>query len=83
MKRSTDEIRYFILKSLIEGRCNLEAIRAKLETGLQTVSKNAESLEAMRFIKIYETKFGKRKYRELEITSDGKMFFERIKKLFE
>lgn len=82
MKRSTDEIRYFILKYLTENRCNLEYVRAKLGTSLQTISRNAENLEAMRFIKIHETKFGKRKYREFEITDDGKIFFERIKKLF-
>jgi len=83
MKRSTDEIRYLILKLLSEKRINVEQIRKKINTSLQTMLQNAEDLEIFGFIKMYEIDIGKRKYRELEITEEGKKFFESIKKKFE
>jgi predicted transcriptional regulator len=84
MKRTTDEIRYLILKILNEkGRLNVETLRQLVGTGLLSILGNAEDLDSMGFIETYEIKIGKRKYRELEITDEGKLFLKKIKKVFE
>lgn len=84
MKRATDEIRYLILKILNEkGKLNVEKLRQFVDTGLMSILNNAEDLEIMGFIKMHEIKAGKRKYRELEITDEGKVFLGKIKKIFE
>lgn len=84
MKRSTDEIRYLILKELDEKiKINIENVRQKVNTSLQTIINNVEDLEIFGFVKVNETSIGKRKYREIEITKEGKMFFEKIRKAFE
>lgn len=84
MKRSTDEIRYLILKTLIKNqKGNIEAVRKEINTGLQSILNNVEDLEIFGFVKLKETTTGKRKYRELEITKEGGNFFEIIRKKFE
>ncbi len=84
MKRTTDEIRYLILKTLIKKRKgNIEAVREEINTGLPSILNNVEDLEIFGFVKLKETTVGKRKYRELEITKEGENFFEIIRKKFE
>lgn len=84
MKRSTDEIRYLLLKELNKVQMgNLESLREKIGTGLTSVLLNAEAMEKMGFIKIHATNIGKRTYRELKITNDGKKYYERLRKLIE
>jgi DNA-binding Lrp family transcriptional regulator len=83
MKRSTDEIRYFILNLLNEkGRMSIEKVRQKINTSLQTVLNNAKDLETFGFIKIKEINRGKRKYRELEIKEEGRKFLKKLEKKF-
>jgi len=84
MKRSTDEIRYLILKALVKKhKDNIESIREDIGTGLPSILHNVEDLEIFGFVKLNEMIFGKRKYRELEITKEGEIFFDKIRKKFE
>lgn len=83
MKRESDEIRYHILSCVNDERCNIESIRSRINTGLPTMLKNSNNLQKMGFIKIHETKVGKRLYREIEITDDGKEYFKRLKRIYE
>lgn len=83
MKRSTDEIRYLIFKMLITGKkMNLEEIRKRVNTGLPTIISNIRYLEKMGFVNLYQQNIGKRRYTEMQITVDGKRFFDRLSKLY-
>ena len=81
MKRSTDEIRYFLLKLSARKQVNIEYARKEIATGLQSALKNAKDLERMGFLKIYETKVGKRMYREIKTTNDGRKFLKRLENI--
>ena len=84
MKRTTDEIRYLMLKVLNKKhKLNVEALRKEIGTGLPSILHNAEILKAFGFIKLYEINIGKRKYREVEITEEGRNFLKKMKKKFE
>lgn len=82
MRRSTDEIRYCLLKVCSKHKSNIEAIREEINTGLPSILANAKSLEKMGFLRIYEIKIGKRFYREIEITPDGRYYLSKLKKIF-
>ncbi len=84
MKRTTDEIRYLMLKILNnKQKYNVESVRKEIGTGLPSILQNAENLEIFGFIKTNEVNIGKRKYRELEITEEGKKFFDILRKKYE
>ena len=84
MKRTTDEIRYLMLKILNnKQKDNVESVRKEIETGLPSILQNAEDLEIFGFIKMHEVNVGKRKYRELEVTGEGKKFFDILRKKYE
>lgn len=83
MKRTTDEIRYLMLKMLNQKqKINIESLRKGIRTGLPSILHNAEDLEMFGFIKLHEINIGKRKYRELEITEEGRKFLGKIEKKF-
>lgn len=84
MKRTTDEIRYLMLKILNKKqKMNVESLRKEIGTGLPTILHNAEDLEIFGFLNLHEINIGKRKYRELEITEEGRKFFKKIRRKFE
>lgn len=84
MKRGTDEIRYLILKLLDKkGKTNIEGLRKSVNTSFQTILTNTKFLNVLGYLKMFETDVGKRKYREMEITPEGKKFLKKLEKVFE